>query len=207
MNSSYGLETVIPSFPREGKGKGEARKLRSEGKVPGVFYFHNQLNIPLYLNLRDVERILTTHHHLIQVEIPGLGTRRCIIREVQRHPASDKILHLDLQGVVEGEKVTVKVPIRLTGTSEGSKEGGILEQGVDEVELECEVRYIPEFLEIDISSLKLGESLYISDLKYPQYRFLEDPHTIIAHIAHPKAVGGEEKGVAPQAGIESPQGS
>lgn len=204
MNISYGTESiVIPTFPREGKGKGEARKLRNAGKVPGVFYFHNQINIPLYLNLKDVEKILIAHYHLIQAEIPGVGTRRCIIREVQRHPATDKILHLDLQGVVEGEMVTVSVPIRLTGSPEGIKAGGILEQGVDEVELECEVRDIPEFLEVDISRLKLGESLYISDLRYPQYRFLDDPHTIIAHIAHPKAVAGEEKGVAPHEGTQS----
>lgn len=183
------MEITIRTEAREGKGKGEARKLRAQGKIPGVFYFHNEVNIPLFIDLKDMELILKHRGATLQVEIPEVGLRRCILREVQRHPATEAILHFDLQGVVEGERVTVKVPLHLTGTPEGAKEGGILEQGLDEVEIECQVQDIPEALNVDVSGLKIGESLHIGDLKYPQFRFLDDPNAVIAHIAAPKMTG------------------
>ncbi|MBM3329591.1 MAG: 50S ribosomal protein L25 [Calditrichaeota bacterium] len=196
-------DSILNASTRASGGKGAARKTRAAGLVPGVFYYHDE-NIPVEVDRIDLSRLLRGRHKLVSLAIDGTGPRECVFRELQRHPVSGDVLHFDLLGVKRGERVTVTVPVRLTGTPVGVKEGGgILEHGVSEISIECEPGDIPDFIEVDVAALAIGHSIHVSDLDYPQLRFHQDPHTVVAHVASPTLVREESA----RAAIEGAEGA
>jgi len=177
---------------REGKGKGAARSLRARGQVPAVIYGHDHAPQALSLNARDLDRMLghiQAESTVIEVTVDG-KTSKTLIREIQRHPIKRQILHVDFQALVAGEKVTVNIPITLIGIPEGVKlEGGVMEQPLRELEIEVDPSNIPDHFELDVSTLKIGDSLHVSDIKAPEgVQILDDPETSVVVVAAPRAV-------------------
>src|SRR6476469_8357065 len=178
--------------PRETTGKGAARTLRARGQVPAVIYGHDIQPKSLSLNARDLDKMLghiQAESTVIEVTVDG-RTSKTLIREIQRHPIKRQILHVDFQALVAGEKVTVNIPITLTGIPEGVKlEGGVLEQPLRELEIEVDPSNIPDHFELDVSNMKIGDSLHVSDIKAPEgVEILDDPETSVAVVAAPRAV-------------------
>ena len=178
--------------PRENTGKGAARSLRARGQVPAVIYGHDHKPQSLSLNARDLDKMLghiQAESTVIEVTVDG-RTSKTLIREIQRHPIKRQILHVDFQALVAGEKVTVNIPITLTGIPEGVKlEGGVLEQPLRELEIEVDPSNIPDHFELDVSNMKIGDSLHVSDIKAPEgVEILDDPETSVAVCAAPRAV-------------------
>ncbi len=185
---------------RDVTGKGAARTLRTQGQVPAVIYGHGRDPQPLSLNARDLDKMLShiqAESTVIEVTVGG-QTAKTLIREIQRHPIRRQILHVDFQALVAGEKVTVSVPIVLTGIPEGVRlEGGVLDQTLREIEIEVDPSNIPDHIEYDVTNMVIGDSVHISDLKVPEgVEVLDDPETSVAVLAAPRAVIEETVAVA-----------
>lgn len=176
-------EIVLNAKPRERTGKGAARAYRNDGLIPAEYYSARHDNLHLLLNRREFDTLLSTAFSLLELEVEGEKNKKlCIVKDMQFHPVRGNVLHVDFQGVVRGEKLTVNVPFVLTGTAEGVKSGGILEHLVREIEVECLPKDIPEKLEYDVTNLQIGDSIHISDLDYPQFKILNDPEETIVQV-------------------------
>src|SRR3982750_2206565 len=177
---------------RDTKGKGAARSLRARGQIPAVIYGHDHAPQSLALNARDLDKMLghiQAESTVIEVSVGGT-TSKTLIREIQRHPIKRQILHVDFQALVAGEKVTVSIPITLTGIAEGVRlEGGVLDQTLRELEIEVDPSNIPDHFEIDVTNMVIGDSLHVSDIKVPEgVEIQDDSETSVAVLAAPRAV-------------------
>lgn len=227
---------TMKALLREETGKGAARRMRSEGRIPAVVYGRGEETRPLSLDAHEFE-MLVKHHSLdttlVELDIEGAGKKkaekvRTLVVEVQSHPYKPLVLHVDFQQIHAGERVTVEVPIDLQGTPEGVKEGGVLQHVMHVVELICAVEEIPESFTVDVSTLDIGDSIHISDLDVPEgvELLVEADRTVCTvaaptilelpeeeeEVAEPELIGEEgeelEEGEAPEAeaGEEQPEG-
>ncbi|MFI5358528.1 MAG: 50S ribosomal protein L25, partial [Halanaerobiales bacterium] len=150
--------------PREKTGKGVARKLRQKGLVPAVLYGKGKEPQALVVDPQEVRNYLAGNT-IFDLEIEGLGKETALIKEVQRDAISGDIKHIDFLHITLDEKVTVTVPVTLVGDAPGAREGGVVQQLLWEMEVQCLPLEIPESIEVDISNLSVGESLSVSDVK------------------------------------------
>ncbi len=171
----------LVSAYRASSGKGACRRLRAEGLVPAVIYGHKEEPTPISINEREFRRVLRVRGEtgIVELTIEGEVKAECdaIIKEIQQHPATGKILHVDFQRIHRGEKLKIMVPVELVGEPVGVKEmGGVLEHGPREISIRCLPRDIPERIEVDVKSLKIHEAVHVKDiaLRYPSFEFLDD---------------------------------
>jgi large subunit ribosomal protein L25 len=177
---------------RSERGTGVARKLRQTGHVPAIIYGHGREPQSLAINTREVERLLGTisaGSTVIELHVGGT-TARTLIREIQRHPFKRSIIHIDFQELVAGEKVTVSVPLRFTGTADGVRNsGGILEETMHQVHVRVDPSMIPDHIDVDVTPLTIGHSFHISDLKLPEgISVLDDAGATVCVCTAPKTV-------------------
>lgn len=190
--------------------KKNVHKLRKQGEIPGVLYGHKKEPVHLAVPEHEFWTILhnaTSEHLIIDLDIEGvdMDKQTTLVRDVQHHPVSGDLLHVDFQRISMDENIKVGVPMSLIGTPRGVKEfGGILDHGVREVMVNTTAAKVPDYLEIDVAPLMIGETVHISDLVklYPDIDFLDEGHINLAHISPPKAmeveveaVEGEEEAV------------
>ena len=175
---------------RSESGKGASRKIRMAGSIPGVIYGHGRQPQSLTVNARETERLLqhiAAGSTVIELNLNN-AVARTLIREIQRHPFKRNILHIDFQELVAGETVEVRCPIVYVGTSDGVRnEGGILDQIMHELLIEVDPSSIPNHIDVDISALKVGQSLHVSDLKLPAGIKIADEGTLtVCVVQQPK---------------------
>lgn len=160
----------LSASTRANVGKGVARSLRREGKLPAVIYGHARASQALSIDARELGRLLehvSADTTVIELSVDGAMTRT-LIREIQRHPVKRAIIHVDFQELVAGEKVTVNIPIILTGVSVGVRlNGGILTQVLSELEVSVDPANIPNRIEVDISEVNIGGSVHVNELRIP----------------------------------------
>ncbi|MGA2778981.1 MAG: 50S ribosomal protein L25/general stress protein Ctc [Steroidobacteraceae bacterium] len=168
MKTSFELDAEF----RETQGKGASRRMRRDGKVPAILYGgHNEarrlsLNHQKLLILLDNERFYST---ILNLKV-GEEKQAAILKDVQRHPFKNAILHIDFQRVEDNEKIRISIPLHFKGeaASPGVKsQGGLVSHIRSEVEVSCLPKDLPEFIEVDLSGLSLHESLHLSQLKIP----------------------------------------
>ena len=181
---------TLSANTRAETGKGAARKLRQAGSIPAVIYGHNREPQSLVLNSRETEKLVKSipvSSTAIELTIDG-ATVRTLIREIQRHPFKRTILHIDFQELVAGETVTVKCPIVYVGTPEGVRlEGGILDQIMHELQIQVDPSNIPNHIDVDITSLKVGKSLHVSDLTVPAgIKIVDEATSTVCIVQQPK---------------------
>ena len=179
----------IKSEIRNVFGKNASRRIRQEGMIPAILYGADTVSIPLTLNKKDVFAILkaeTGENTIFKISFNS-ETRNTMIKELQKDPVTDEILHADLIQIVMDNVISVSVPIVLVGEAVGVKaEGGFVDFVTREVEIECLPKNIPEQLEIDISSLHLHQSLKVEDLSSPgEIMLVTDPNTVVVLIHAP----------------------
>jgi large subunit ribosomal protein L25 len=194
--ASVSLKAVV----RSERGTGVARKLRQTGHVPAVIYGHGREPQSLAINTREVDKLLTqisAANTVIDLAIDGASVRT-LIREVQRHPFKRHILHIDFQELVAGEKVTVYVPLRFTGTADGVRNsGGILEETMHQLHVRVDPSSIPDHIDVDVTNLTIGHSIHITDLALPEgLTVLGDEHATVCVCAAPKAAVEETPAAA-----------
>ena len=194
------MEKVLIEAQKRNKiDKASRSALRKEGKVPAIFYSRHHEPLPIQVSERAIHPLVfTSKTHLITLNVEGHEELDCIIKDVQFDPTTEKIVHIDLLGLKKGEKIQIEVPVQLLGIPIGIKEGGILQHTLHKVQIECLPVDIPEQLEIDVTNLKLGQAIHISDLNYENLTLLNNVESIIASVTHPKV----EKEAVPAAEVQ-----
>jgi large subunit ribosomal protein L25 len=191
--------SVLEAQPRTSGNKNVARRVRRAGKIPGVVYGAGKQAIPVTLDPRQVTRILhsaTGHNTIFDLALDGGERTKAMIVDWQYEPIKGSLLHIDLKRIAMDQKLKVSVPIVLKGEAAGVKQqGGILEQILREVEVECLPGDIPSSIQADVSELVFGKVLRVSDLSHDEkLEFLTDPNQPVAHITTVK----EEVVAAPE---------
>jgi len=196
------MPEVVVAKPREGKfNKNAARRVRVAGKIPAVLYGAGHEPIAIEVDPKHISRILfseTGHNTIFDVEITGQSTAKAMIVDWQREPINDRLIHIDLKRIALDKALHVKVRIKLLGIPVGVKaEGGILDQVLREVEVECLPADIPSHLDVDVSSLKMYDALRVSDLPHSDaIKYLEAEDATVAHVVSIR----EEEVAAPAEG-------
>ena len=178
---------------REASGKNVARRLRAEGRIPAVVYGLREAPLGISIDEQDFRRVLRTQGEtaIVGLIIEGGDEKECsaIVKEIQQHPSTGEILHVDFQRIRRGEKLRLDVPVALVGDPIGVKEmGGVLERGPRVLQIRCLPRNIPENIEIDVGHLKIHDALHVKDLtsEYPDFEFMDDPKTTLAIVVPPR---------------------
>jgi large subunit ribosomal protein L25 len=195
--------STLEAQPRTPGTKNDARRVRRDGRIPAVIYGAGKSAVPVAVDPRQVSRILhsdTGHNSVFDLALDGEKTKAMIV-DWQYEPIKGSLLHIDLKRIAMDQKLRVNVPIELVGDPEGVKtQGGLLEQIVREVEVECLPADIPNVIELNVADLVFGVVLRVSDLpKNDKVRFVTDADQPVAHIisikeevaATPEAVAGE----------------
>lgn len=189
---------------REKSGKQISKSLRRDGDIPGIYYAHDQEAIPLIVNAHTLSRLLHQEINILDIVFPGGKIKKSIIRELQKDPVTDQLLHVDFMGIKLDEKIKMTIPVILTGTPMGVKmEGGILEHPLREVEVEGYPLDIPEHLEINVSDMNLGDVMTLEGLKHEKYEFVTDVSHPVAIVVQPKAVKAVVEEVVEEEGMEA----
>jgi large subunit ribosomal protein L25 len=176
---------------RTSKGKGAARSARRAGRVPAVIYGHHREPASLTVDANALNRLLTVEHGtraLLDVAVDGKAPVKALIREIQRDPVRRQdIVHLDLYEVKADEKIIVKVPVHLTGTADGVRNGGgILEHPMRELTCKVFPGDIPEHFEVDVTNLVIGKSIHVSELSIPKAEIMDDGNLVVAAVVAPR---------------------
>jgi large subunit ribosomal protein L25 len=176
---------------REKAGKGVARSLRRNQQVPAVLYSHGK-SMPISMGNKEVTRVLNTEggeHALISLKIEGAkdaSDRMALIKDYQVDPIKGLLIHVDLMEVAMNEKVKISVNVHIVGSAVGVKEGGIFQYGLRTLDVECLPNQIPDAINVDISNLKVNESLHVRDIAVAEgIRILTDPDATVATIQPP----------------------
>jgi large subunit ribosomal protein L25 len=191
---------LLEAQPREAGNKNAARRVRASGKIPAVVYGAGKDALSVSVDPRQVSRILsseTGHNTIFDLALNGGEQTKAMIVDWQYEPVKGKLLHIDLKRIAMDKKLAVKVPILLKGEAAGVKQqGGILEQMLREVEVECLPGDIPGHIDADVSELVFGKVLRVSDLvRSDKFTYLTDENQPVAHVTSVK----EEVVAAPEA--------
>src|SRR6058998_663489 len=180
----------LAASARQATGKGAARQARFRGKVPAVIYGHGRETQSLELESQALEKALQgiePASTIIELAVDG-KTVKTLIREIQRHPIRPDIIHVDFYEIHASEKVKLKVPVHLVGSPDGVRNaGGVLDQVTREVEIEVLPENIPERVELDVTALKIGDSLHVRDLTIANAKLLTEADLTIATVVPPRA--------------------
>ncbi|MEK7851700.1 MAG: 50S ribosomal protein L25/general stress protein Ctc [Deltaproteobacteria bacterium] len=199
---------------RENTGKGVARKLRSEGLIPGVFYGHKTEPVVLSLNPVELKKILSSasgRNTFITLKFEGKKEkdRVAMLKDLQVTPLKREYLHADLYEILMDEKITSRVPVHFVGKSVGVKEGGIEQHSRRELDVRCLPANIPNFIEVDVTNLAIGDSLHVKDINLPDGVEVLDPagDTVVAVVAPAaeKVVTPEEAAAQLAASLAEPK--
>jgi len=195
--------SILEAQKREPGNKNAARRVRADGKIPAVVYGSGTDAAPVAVDPRQVLRILHSesgHNTIFDLALDSERVKAMIV-DWQFEPIKGRLLHVDLQRIAMDKKLTVTVPIVLKGEAEGVKtQGGILEQLLREIEVECLPSDIPKAIEVDISHLVFGVETRVKDVvPSAKLKILTDPEEMIAHITSVK----EEVVVTPEAAAEA----
>jgi large subunit ribosomal protein L25 len=172
-------------------GKGAARALRRQGKVPGVIYGHGREAEAVVIDTGALNRMLvgiSAGTAIVDVAVDDRPPVKALIREIQRDAVRpSEILHLDLYEVRSDEEITLEVPVRLIGVPDGVRNfGGVLDHVLRELEIEVLPSNIPEHVDLDVTELAIGHSLFVRDIEVPNARVLNDPDTPICTVVAPR---------------------
>ena len=194
---------------REGRGKGTARKLRSEGKLPAVVYGAEVDPIAVTVSVTEAEKLfhrISVDNTIVNLEVEGeRAPVPTLVREIQTHPFRPDLLHVDFYRIQKGVEVELDVPVHLTGTPVGVKdEGGVLEQPVHNIPVRCVPADIPESFEVDVSGLAVGDSLHIGELTVPKgVTILLDEERTVCSVQVPTELVIEEPEVEEELEVET----
>jgi len=199
-------ENILRAEMRELTGKEISKKMRREGKIPGVFYSRSEKSIPIILDERELMKVLVSESGLLDIQIDKKKKRKAIIKEVQTDPVKQTLVHVDVMGVKLKEKVTLAVPIHCVGEAVGVKEdGGILHQVLREIEVSSLPLDLPEHIEIDVSELGIGDSITLDSIKIENVEILGEPNQSIVHVITPTVIKEEEEVVSEEEEGEAPE--
>lgn len=161
----------LDASARTDLGKGASRRLRREDKVPGIIYGGEEAPASIMLahnKLIQASEFEAFYSHVLTLNVDGKATE-VLVKDMQRHPYKPKIMHIDFQRVIAGQDVHTNVPLHFVNEEESAavKAGGIAEHHVTEIEVTCPAKDLPEFIEVDMAAVEMGQTLHLSDLTLP----------------------------------------
>jgi large subunit ribosomal protein L25 len=206
------ISEVVAATPREGKfNKNAARRVRVQGKIPAVVYGAKEPALAIELDPKQMLRILHSesgHNSIFDLEVAGSSAKtKVMIVDWQYEPIKDRLIHIDLKRIAMDKAMKVAVPILLQGIPVGVKlGGGILDQVLREVEIECLPTDIPSHIDVDVANLAFGDVLRISDLPHGgKFKFLGDETSTVAHVVSVKAEAAPTADAVAAAGPAEPE--
>jgi large subunit ribosomal protein L25 len=182
------MPEVVIAKPREGKfNKNAARRVRVAGKIPAVLYGSGHDPVAVEVDPKQISRILfseTGHNTIFDVDVAGTATAKAMIVDWQREPINDRLIHIDMKRIALDKALRVKVRVKLLGVPIGVKaSGGILDQVLREVEIECLPADIPGHIDLDVSELAMHGALRVSDLPHSdKIKYLNHEDATVAHV-------------------------
>ncbi len=190
--------------PRSDVGRGASRRLRKTGKIPGIIYGAAKDATSIMLNHDEIVHHLeheAFYSHILTVKL-GKDEQRVVLKDVQRHPFKPRVLHIDLQRVSETEFLTMRIPLHFINQEKcvGVKQGGgVVSHIMTEVEISCLPKDLPEYIEVDLLNLNLGDAIHLNELVLPEgvqtYAALHggDTSATVASVHMPKVITEEEE--------------
>ena len=160
MASSYYKLNIADRTRTRTKG---AKTLRREGLIPGILYYAGETNVNISVDKLVLYHALQSGQHIFEIELDG-NTQFTMIKELQYHPVTDEVLHIDLMRVRRSEKMTIFVPLVLVGEAVGVKEGGVLSQSMTQIEISCFPTDVPDQIELNIDDLEMNSSKSVTDI-------------------------------------------
>jgi large subunit ribosomal protein L25 len=184
-------QVSLQAKARTNTGKGAARSIRRAGKIPGVIYGHGREPEALEVDAPALQRMLvgiSAESTVVEVSIEGRTPVKALIREIQRNPVRPAdIIHVDLYEIHADEKITLSVPVHLVGTPDGVRNfGGVLDHILREIEIEVFPGDIPSSIDLDVTALAIGQSLFVRDIKLDKVEILNDPDIPVASVVAPR---------------------
>ena len=177
---------------RKEHGTSAARRARLQNKVPAVVYHSGVEATPLSVDKISLNKALRTGQMIFEVNIEDKN-QFVLVKEVQYHPVTDEIIHIDFQKVKEDEKISLEVAIRSTGEAQGVKLGGLLVQMLNSVTIKCKPAEIPEFLEIDVTDMEMNTNLFVKDITLPEdVEMITAEDIAVVSVQEPKEEKEEE---------------
>ena len=195
-------EVTLKVQPRQTTGSSANKKLKHAGAIPAVLYGHgNPEN--LQLSAHELGMLLDNaigEHFLVALNVEGeKASRQAIVQDVQHHPVTGEVLHVDFMRVMMNEEITSTVPVESVGESIGVKtQGGILEQSMHELEIECLPKNLPDRIKVDVSELEVGDAITVGNLKLPAgVKAVDDPELPVFVVAEPNVAVAEAEEEVP----------
>jgi large subunit ribosomal protein L25 len=173
---------TIKGSERESVGKAATRTARNAGMVPCVLYGGDQ---PVHFTAEEMSfknLVYTPNVHTVVIDLEGGKTFNAILQDIQFHPVSDKILHIDFYQLHEDKEITMEVPVKITGTSPGVLGGGVLRLNQRKLKVRALPANLPDFVEANISELEMGNKLYVTKLQADNYKLLNPENTVVAQV-------------------------
>lgn len=172
---------TIKGSERESVGKVATKALRNAGMVPCVLYGGNQT---VHFSAEEIafkNLVYTPNAHTVVIDLGG-KTFDAVLQDIQVHPVSDKILHIDFFQLFDDKEVTMEVPVKITGTSPGVLGGGILNLNTRKLKVKALPKNLPDFVEANISEMEMGNKLYVTKLAVDNYKLLHPDNTVVAQV-------------------------
>ena len=177
---------------RKEHGTSAARRARLQNKVPAVVYHSGVEAIPLSVDKISLNKALRTGQMIFEVNVEDKD-QFVLVKEIQYHPVTDEIIHIDFQKVKEDEKISLEVAVRSSGEAQGVKLGGLLVQMLNTVTIKCKPAEIPEFLEIDVTDMEMNTNLFVKDITLPEdIEMLTADDIAVVSVQEPKEEKEEE---------------
>ena len=177
---------------RKEHGTSAARRTRLQNKVPAVVYHSGIEATPLSVDKISLNKALRTGQMIFEVNIEDKN-QFVLVKEIQYHPVTDEIIHVDFQKVKEDEKISLEVAVRSSGEAQGVKLGGLLVQMLNSVTIKCKPAEIPEFLEIDVTDMEMNTNLFVKDITLPtDVEMLTAEDIAVVSVQEPKQEKEEE---------------
>jgi large subunit ribosomal protein L25 len=197
------METKLVAQRRPKTGTSEARRQRAKGLIPGNIYGHKQDAIPLLFSEKEVKAVVVSTHRAVDIELDG-KTETTILREVRWDTFHTQLQHVDFMRVDANERVTVDVEVILKGTAAGTLAGGLLEQPLHKLSVDCLAIKIPEGIIVKVQGLQIGDVIHVRDLEIPEgIKVHNIPDAIVARVIQPIVI--EEPTITEAPGPAEPE--
>jgi len=194
-------DILLKAQVREETGKEISRKLRAQGLIPAILYGPSVQPIPLVVNPTAVLKILEKEQaasSFLDLEITdgkNSQIKKVLIKDVDFHPATDQLIHVDFYQITVGKELTLDVPIVIVGKAKGVEKGGVLEQNLRELTISCLPKLVPSHIEIDVANLDIGDSIHVADISVPEGIKIEnDPQVPVVTLVAPEEAKAEAEG-------------
>lgn len=184
---------TINGSQRESVGKKATKALRNAGQVPCVLYGGDT---PVHFSANELafsKLVYTPNAHTVVIAIEGGKTYNAILQDIQFHPVTDKILHIDFYQLFENKEITMEIPVLYVGNSRGVKSGGVLRKNYRSLKVKALPANLPDFIEADITPLRIGGKLYITALENEAYKFMHPDNTVVCQVRRSRAAVTEDE--------------